>query len=85
MCKPVSPNRYQVFVDVTGDDVTIDKEVMNNYELDRLKKKLMARLITRKFLKSKAVVKAISKKNPCILIDAYSFTIDCQYRKLYLY
>ena len=39
MCKPVSSNRYQVFLDVTGDDVTIDKEVMNNYELDRLKKK----------------------------------------------
>lgn len=43
----VSPYSYQVLADVAGnnnnDDVTIDKDTMNEQELDRLNKKLMAR------------------------------------------
>ena len=53
----VSPNRYQVLADVAwnnnNDDVTIDKETMNEQEQDRLNKKLMARLINGKFLAEK--------------------------------
>ena len=53
----VSPNRYQVLADVAwnnnNDDVTIDKETMNEQEQDRLNKKLMARLINGKFLAKK--------------------------------
>ena len=53
----VSPSRYQVLADVAwnnnNDDVTIDKETMNEQEQDRLNKKLMARLINGKFLAEK--------------------------------
>ena len=53
----VSPNRYQVLADVAwnnnNDDVTINKETMNEQEQDRLNKKLMARLINGKFLAEK--------------------------------
>ena len=53
----VSPNRYQVLADVAwnnnNDDVTIDKETMNEQEQDRLNKKLLARLINGKFIAEK--------------------------------
>ena len=54
MDKHVSPNKHQVLADVAGnnnnDHVTMDKETMNEQEIDRLNKKLMARLINTKFL-----------------------------------
>ena len=52
MDKHVSPNRYQVAADVAensnNDDVNIDKETMNEQELDRLNKKTNAKTDNRK-------------------------------------
>ena len=52
MDKHVSPNRYQVAADVAensnNDDVNIDKETMNEQELDRLNKKTNAKTDKRK-------------------------------------
>ena len=52
--QPCFPYSYQVLADVAGnninDDVTIDKDTMIEQELDRLNKKLMARLIIGKLL-----------------------------------
>ena len=43
MDKHVSPNRYQDLADVSGssnnNDITMDKETMNEQEIDRLHKK----------------------------------------------
>ena len=52
MDKHVSPNRYQVAADIAensnNDDVNIDKETMNEQELDRLNKKTNAKTDKRK-------------------------------------
>ena len=52
MDEHVSPNRYQVAADVAensnNDDVNIDKETMNEQELDRLNKKTNAKTDKRK-------------------------------------
>ena len=52
MLNHVSPNRYQVLADVAGnnnnDDVTIEKEMMNEQELDRLDKKANGKTDKRK-------------------------------------
>ena len=52
MLNHVSPNRYQVLADVVGnnnnDDVTIEKEIMNEQELDRLNKKANGKTDKRK-------------------------------------
>ena len=52
MLNHVSPNRYQVLADVAGnnnnDDVTIEKEIMNEQELDRLNKKANGKTDKRK-------------------------------------
>ena len=52
MDKHVSPNRYQDLADVSGssnnDGVTMDKETMNEQEIDRLHKKTYGKTYKRK-------------------------------------
>ena len=56
----VSPNRYHVLADVAGNnnnvDVTIDKETMNEQELDRLYKKTNCETDKRKVSNLKKIV-----------------------------
>ena len=52
MDKHVSPNRHQVLADVSGnknnDEVTMDKETMNEQEIDRWNKKTYGKTYKRK-------------------------------------
>ena len=60
MDKHVSPNRYQVSADVSGnnnnDDVTMDKETMNEQVIDRVNKKTYGKTFKRKVSNLKKVV-----------------------------
>ena len=60
MDKHVSPNRYQVLADVSGnnnnDDVTMDKETINEQEIDRLNRKTYGKTYKRKVSNLKKVV-----------------------------